>query len=194
MSQLFDDAPQNDTYGAPDGEAAQTAAHGTFSNSLFGEHTSTGTGEADDGFEAEFAVPEGIHVNAALMAEFRNTASELGLDHTAAQRLVDLQVKNTQAQLEAFHQMRAEWRSEFPGGASNAVVQDAAYVLRRFDADGALARELAETGQGDNPKVIRFLAAIRKEFKEDAVYTGENARQDGRPLRERLWPDETMPR
>ena len=219
MSQLFDDAPQDTTTGATDGGAdkAATTTGGQEENTLLGGEEKPAEAKPDQGGEdpeggdpkaatkgaeettapptyTDFAVPEGMQVNETLMAEFKAQAAEMGLPQEAAQKLVDLQVKNTQAQVDAFHRQRAEWRSEFPAGAADPVVKDAAYVLRRFDTDGPRARELAETGQGDNPKVIRFLAAIRKEFREDAVYTGENARQDSRPLRERLWPDETMPR
>lgn len=214
MSQLFDDAPQDTTPGATDG-----GGHGavTYSGALFGgEENSAEAGRfrsgegqrpgdpaRSEGPEreraapldyAEFAVPEGMQVNHELMTEFKHHAAEMGLSQRAAQRLVDLQVKNAQAQSEAFHRMRADWRAEFPRGAADPVVQDAAYVLRKFDTDGGLARELAETGQGDNPRIIRFLAAVRREFREDAVHTGEDVKYDSRPLRERLWPDSTMPK
>ena len=218
MSQLFDDAPQDTTTGATDGgtDKAATTTGGQEENTLLGGEEKTAEAKPDQGGEdpkggdpkaatkgaekaappeyTDFTVPEGMQVNEELMSEFKTRAAEMGLPQEAAQKLVDLQVKNTQAQIDAFHRQRAEWRSEFPAGAADPVVKDAAYVLRRFDADGALARELAETGQGDNPKVIRFLAAIRKEFKEDDVHTGDDAKQDKRPLRERLWPDETMPK
>lgn len=217
MSQLFEDAPQDTTTGATDGGAEKTATTtGQDEGSLLGGEEKPAEAKQDQGGEdpkggdpvkakgaeekaapptyTEFTVPEGMQVNADLMTEFKAQAAEMGLTQDAAQKLVDLQVKNAQAQAEAFHQMRAEWRSEFPKGTADPVVQDAAYVLRRFDKDGALARELAETGQGDNPRVIRFLAAIRKEFKEDDVHTGDDAKQDNRPLRDRLWPDATMPK
>ena len=220
MSQLFDDAPQATTTGATDGgadKAATTTTDGREENALLGGEEKPAEAKPDQGGEdpeggdpkaatkgaeettappeyTDFTVPEGMQVNEALMSEFKAQAAEMGLPQEAAQKLIDLQVKNTQAQIEAFDRQRAEWRSEFPAGAADPVVKDAAYVLRRFDTDGALARELAESGHGDNPRIIRFLAAIRKEFKEDAVHTGAETKQDNRPLRERLWPDETMPK
>ena len=219
MSQLFDDAPQDTTTGATDGgtdKAAATTTGGQEENTLLGGEEKPAEAKPDKGGEdpeggdpkaatkgaekaappkyTDFTVPEGMQVNETLMSEFKAQAAEMGLPQEAAQKLVDLQTKTAQAQIDAFHRQRAEWRSEFPTGAADPVVKDAAYVLRRFDTDGTLARELAETGQGDNPKVIRFLAAIRKEFKEDAVHTGGDTQKDPRPLRERLWPDETMPK
>lgn len=218
MSQLFDDAPQDTTTGATDGgaEKAATTTGGQEEGTLLGDEGNRPTAaKADQGGEdpkggeptkkegaekaappeyADFVFPEGMQVNEHLMGEFKGLAKEMGLPQEAAQKLIDLQIKNTQAQMEAFQAVRAEWRAEFPKGAADPVVQDAAYVLKRFDTDGALARELELSGQGDNPKVIRFLANIRKEFKEDAVHAGGDAKKDDRPLRERLWPDNTMPK
>lgn len=147
-------------------------------------------------YDIDLSLPEGIVPNEALLGEFKEIAVGLQLPPEAAKKLLDLEVKNQQANIEQFIQKQNAWRAEiqtdpdFGGAKLEATVSDAQHALKTYDPDGGLLRELEAGGYGNHPGVIRFLARVGKSVKEDSVHTGREQKTDAPlPLRERLWPD-----
>jgi hypothetical protein len=166
-----------------------------------------GEGEPDKGAGkapeyADFSVPEGFTVVPEIMAEFKAVAGKMGFSQEQAQGLIDLHIKTQQGAVEAWTKQRADWRKEIETDPEygrdklRGTIRDARRVLDHYDPSGELLAELERSGHGDNPKIIRFLAQIaRDHMKEDNVYTDRaSAGGEEKPLRERLWPDEVMPK
>lgn len=144
----------------------------------------------------DFTVPEGITVNEPLLAEFKTEAAGMNLTKEQAQKLVDLQVKNVQAQVQRWGEVRKGWVEElkadkdFGGEKFDSSVQDAKMALRQFDTTGEFLKALQASMYDNHPATIKFLATVRRAFGEDAVHTSrDQATKDKLPLAERLYKD-----
>ena len=143
----------------------------------------------------DFTVPEGTEIDKDMIEAFKPVAKELNLTQEQAQKLVDLQVKNreaeTEAQREAFKQVRAEWVKEARedpeiGGAKfEENVGVAVKTLRFFGSDKLIAL-LETSGLGDHPEVIRVFHSIGSKFGEDRmVVDGEEGTKKPKPFYEK---------
>lgn len=141
------------------------------------------------------SLPEGITPNEPLMGEFKALAAKAQIPPEMARKILDLEVRNQQAVLEQFVATQEEWRGQieadpdFGGAKLEATVSEAKLALSAYDPDGALLPELERGGYGNHPGIIRFLARVGRQVKEDSVHTGREQKIDTRPLRDRLWPD-----
>ena len=144
----------------------------------------------------DFTTPEGMLVNEALLGEFKTVAAELKLTKDAAQRLVDLQVKNVQAQVQQWKDTREGWvkeikaDKEFGGDNFGASKNNVNKTLRQFDVGGEFAAALK--GSFDNhPATYKLLARVGAALGEDDVHMSREAgKGKDIPLHERLWKKE----
>lgn len=121
---------------------------------------------------ADFTLPQGYALDGELGNEFRSVAKELGLTQEQAQKLIDLDVKRTNAQTEAVQKASAEWAAaaqadkEF-GGA--ALAENVAVAKKALDTFGtpALKDLLQKSGLGNHPEIIRAFYRAGKNISED---------------------------
>ncbi len=140
----------------------------------------------------ELKIPAGMSLNEAQQAIFEEQARELGLDNVSAQKLLEIADRNARTQQQEYDNQIAAWADEIRqdrelGGAGmQNTIAYAKAGLARFDPDHKLFEVLQETGYANNPHVLRFLAAIGKAHREDAVFLGNSAPNEV-PRHERLY-------
>ena len=146
----------------------------------------------------DFATPEGIPVNPEILGEFKAVAAELKLPKDAAQKLVDLQVKNAQTQLQQWKDVRDGWVKElktdkdFGGDKFDQNIHKANMALRQFDPEGGFLKALKGTFD-NHPETVKFLARVNDALGEDAVHTARDAgKGKDVPLHDRLYKDADM--
>lgn len=125
---------------------------------------------------ADFVMPEGVEVDAALITEATPLFKELGLTQDQAQKLVDFQAKQAQAssegRVDAFNQLMKDWSekskndSEFGGDKFEENVGIARSAIDKFGTP-ELKQLLEEHGVGNHPEVIRFMIKVGKMTAED---------------------------
>ena len=132
---------------------------------------------------AEFKAPEGVTLDAALIAEVTPIFKELGLSQDAAQKLVEFQAKHSLASetklTKAVSDMRTEWRD-----AIKADPTIGADLEKTKTAIGRLKTQLSPevrtafddamnlTGMGDHPAIVRGLFELAKLINEGTPVTG----------------------
>lgn len=138
-----------------------------------------GRPESADGYElpkpaedSPAQLPEGMD------RKFAEKAHELGLTNKQARDLfgwyvTDVAESEVNAQGDRLEQERQQaetvLRKEF-GNAFNDRITDAQRALREYgDENGELAKMFSQTGLGNDPNVIRFLASIGEGLREDTV-------------------------
>lgn len=151
---------------------------------------------SENGCEYDMELPEGMTADADLLEEFAGLAKESNLPPAAARKILDLEVKNVQRQLEAFTRRQSAWRDEiakdpeFGGIRLETTVSHARRALKTYDPDGTLLPELNRAGYGNHPGIIRFLARVGGRLGEDTAFSSrDHIAREKRPLRDRLWPD-----
>lgn len=119
-----------------------------------------------------FTLPDGQVADPVLMGEFTTLAKELKLDQATGQRLVDLYTKAQAAQYEQLEATVKKWAEdtqkdkEIGGQNFDATKAAAARVMAKY-ATPELREFLSQTRVGDHPELIRFVARIGKEMRED---------------------------
>ena len=215
MSEENLDAQQNDTGGQEDvnnataeQESQQEQTGQETGGTLLGsqqeqqaETTEQAAGQAAEKQQetvtyADFRLPAGAQIDEAILGDFKTLAAECGMSQEAAQKMLDLQAKANQQAFDVVIKQRQDWRQsitndpEFGGANLEQTVKDARSLLNKHDASGNVLAMLEQSGFGDNPDVIKFLARVQRAMpKEDDVLTGKEGAKDTRPLAERLWPN-----
>lgn len=125
---------------------------------------------------ADFAMPEGITVDEALLSEVSPIFKELNLTQDQAQKLVDFQARQVQAssqkQVDAFNQLVNDWLDqsrndkEFGGDKFEQNVSIARSAIDKFGTPG-LKQLLEEHGVGNHPELVRFMIKVGKLTVED---------------------------
>lgn len=163
--------------------AAQAAAEDTGTQAAGGDADGDGSGQDTDSSSqtppdayADFALPEGVPLDEALLAEASPLFKELGLTQDQAQKLVDFQAKQVQAgsqsQVDAFNQLMDDWQeqsrndAEFGGDNFEENVAVARSAIAKFGTP-ELKQLLEEHGVGNHPEVIRFMVKVGKLTAED---------------------------
>lgn len=136
---------------------------------------------------ADFAMPDGVTVDSALLNEATPLFKELGLNQEQAQKLVDFQAKQAQASsqsnVDAFNQLMNDWQEqsrndkEFGGDKFEENVGIARSAIDKFGTP-ELKQLLEEHGVGNHPEVIRFMINVGKLTSED-VPGGSNTPPTG---------------
>lgn len=128
--------------------------------------------------DSDLKLPEGFKANEASLAEFKKLAKDHGLKGDAAQKIFDLYASEQKAALEkraadveAEHQAwaKAIEADKELGGQNLTATKDACKrALAKFGGAG-LEKILNESGLGDHPEVVRFVAKIGRELAEDSI-------------------------
>ena len=177
--------------------------------------TDTGTGNADTGngegegkadggntppdTYADFAMPEGIEVDAAVLEEALPVFKELGLTQDAAQKLVDFQAARVQAegqkQVDAFTQLKQDWHdqsvndSEFGGDAFAENVALAQAALNNFGTP-ELKQLMEDYGVGNHPEMLRFMIKVGKLTAEDVPGSSGSNVAAGKDVVSAMYPND----
>jgi hypothetical protein len=142
---------------------------------------------------AEFAMPEGIALDAELADQFKATAKELNLTQEQAQKVIDLGAQMRQRDVETIINLRKEWvdqtkaDKDIGGDKLDATL---GVAKRAIDAYGSenFVKLLNETGLGNHPEVVRFMAKAGRAVSEDSVVRGsDRTKPHTRSLAERLY-------
>lgn len=157
-----------------------------------GEQADPNAGESDGGggkpapegapeaYE-DFTAPEGVHLDATVLEEFKGLAKELNLPQGQAQKVADLLGKQTQAaaaaQVGKIQQVNAEWIQQTQGDpeiGGEKLAENLAAARAAMDATTTpqLRELLKRTGLGNNPEVIRHFLKIAPAFAEDKHVPG----------------------
>jgi hypothetical protein len=114
-------------------------------------------------------------------------AKENNLSNEQAQQLLDQQdqlIQNFQdSQRETYEDMLEDWRNtvindkELGGDNLNATATKAQRVTSTY-ASEELIDLLRQTGYGDHPEVVKFLAKIGEAMGDDSVETGKFAKKE----------------
>ncbi len=140
----------------------------------------------------ELVMPEGINFSPEERAQFDAQAQELKLDNEGAQKLLEIALRNQLSQTEARNKQMDAWREEIRkdkelGGSSyESTIAYAKAGLKKFDPKGELLSILEQSGYGNNPHIIRCLAAIGRSHAEDKIILGSPSKTEA-PRHERLY-------
>lgn len=143
-----------------------------------------GDGEGEDGDAdkpeaitpesyGDFTLPDGIAVDENIVGEFKGIAAEAGLSKDQAQKLVDLRVKQVQAEQAAWQKTQETWVNEvkadkeFGGDNLPANLAVAAKALDQFGTP-QLRQLLDAYGIGNHPEMVRFVYRVGKGMSEDS--------------------------
>lgn len=149
----------------------------------------------------DFSFPEGVDVNQEELGEFRELASDLGLDQEGAQKLIDFEAKRVEAAVKATSEAQdtlmddtqKRWKSEVKadkeiGGANlekNIGVAKAA--LNKFGTP-ELKEFLKNTGAEQQPEILRFLFRVGQTVTEDQLESGNPPRKK-QSIADAFYPD-----
>lgn len=124
----------------------------------------------------DFALPEGMEMDADVLGEFKNLAKELNIPQAKAQKLIDFQTQLATKQAEQYQaaviKQGQEWANEVRNdpvlGGENyeKSVESAIKVIQSF-GDPALTELLKSTGLGNNPALFKFCHRISAAISED---------------------------
>lgn len=124
----------------------------------------------------DFALPEGMEMDADVLGEFKNLAKELNIPQAKAQQLIDFQTQLATKQAEQYQaaviKQGQDWAAEVRNdpvlGGENyeKSVESAIKVIQSF-GDPALTELLKSTGLGNNPALFKFCHRISAAISED---------------------------
>lgn len=185
--------------------AAEVASTTTATESVATEqHASEGQGETQtakvDGAPeayAEFAMPEGIQMDAAAIESFQAVAKDLNLSQDAAQKMIDkMAPAMASRQQELLAQARTDWASaatadkEYGG---EKLSENLAVAKKAMDTFGTpeLRQLLNESGLGNHPEVIRVFYRAGKAISQDGFVAGKSAPGASSDPAKRLFPNQS---
>lgn len=163
-----------------------------------GEQTGEGSQTPPDTY-ADFVLPEGVELDAAMLSEATPMFKELGLTQDQAQKLIDFQSKQAQAssqsQVDAFNQLMNDWQEqskndkEFGGDKFEENVKVAQAAIGKFGTP-ELKQLLEEHGVGNHPEVIRFMVKVGKLTQEDVPGNASNPTSKSQDRVSLLYPND----
>lgn len=133
---------------------------------------------------ADFAMPEGVEVDADALGEFKGVAAEAGLSQDAAQKMIDLYAAKVTAPMQAWTAKQVAWQAEVKADPEYGPDLDAKlgqakqFVTQIMGADAAKTMDaLNYTGAGNNPQVIKLLVRASEMAREGQFVRGNAAEQ-----------------
>lgn len=136
----------------------------------------------------DFKLPEGVEMDTESLEAFLPLAKELDLSQDKAQKLVDYEVEQRQAQAQqqwdAWNKIqedkRAETRNDPEVGKANFEESKALakHALKEYGNE-ELLKLFDSTGMGNDVNAIKFLVAIAKDLKEDKLKIGGQEARSG---------------
>lgn len=123
---------------------------------------------------AEFTMPEGIELDGELAGQFKTVAKELNLTQDQAQKVADLAAQMRQRDVETIVNLRAEWVDQTKADkeiGGDKLDANLATAKKAIDAYGSpqFIQLLNESGLGNHPEVVRFMAKAGRDVSEDRV-------------------------
>ena len=146
-----------------------------------GEGSDADTGANDDGSSetgdyADFTMPEGVTLDKAMLEVFAPIMKDVGLDQEQAQKLVDAQAAQVQAQQQqmqdSFSEQVEGWLNETKAdkvmGGDN-FEETAGFASKAIESFGTpeLKTLLNETGLGNHPEMVRLMSSVGRAVSED---------------------------
>jgi hypothetical protein len=127
----------------------------------------------------EFTMPEGIELDATISDEFKGVAKELNLSQDQAQKVVDLAAQMRQRDVETIIETRQSWIDETKADkeiGGDKLEATLSVAKRALDAHGSpqFIELLNQSGLGNHPEVVRFMAKVGRTVAEDKVVGGGN--------------------
>ena len=126
----------------------------------------------------EFKTPEGVTFDESVIGSFSEVAKELNLPQDKAQLVLDKMAPVlAERQVAQFEAVKAQWAEasktdkEFGGDKLSESLATAKKALDTFGTP-ELRTLLDESGFGNNPEVIRFMARAGKAISEDRFVGG----------------------
>lgn len=153
----------------------------------------------------ELKLPDGVDAKDASLGEFKKAAAEFGLDTVKAQRMFDLHHKTLSAAVTAREKSGAEARAtkldqtvagwkeslktdkDFGGAKLPETHADVARVMKKYGDDKELRQMLDETGWGDHPGLVKLIARIGRDMREDKLVSGQPGAGGKKTLPELLY-------
>lgn len=151
----------------------------------------------------ELKIPDGVQVDEKHLESLRVFAEKNGLDASKAQGALDLYLEIEKGRIEAgetqIKAQSAKWATELQkdaelGGAKwPETVKSVNRAINHFKA-GELVDTLRAVGLGNNPGVVRLLAAAGRALEEDSVQGSGDTKGPGgvKPLGDVLYGDGPM--
>lgn len=190
-SSLLTDGQGGEQPGA--GEAAQTSTEAEGKPTAGEKPTEQGAPES----YADFTLPDGVTLDAAVADEAKALAKDLGLSQEKAQKVADLLAKQSQAvapaATEAFkatqqaqvQSIHDQWATETKadkevGGEQLAENLAKARAAMEATTTPQLQELLKRTGLGNNVEVIRHFLRIAPAFSQDKHVPGTSAPQEAK--------------
>jgi hypothetical protein len=136
---------------------------------------------------AAFKVPDGFSLDEKVLTEASATFKELGLTQDAAQKLVDMHIRQAQEAAEqpykAYTEMREGWRKSvladpIVGNGADLKPEVKQTIARMYDVvgDTKLVTEFKEamdmTGVGDHPAFVKLLYSLAQRATEGRPVAG----------------------
>jgi len=145
---------------------------------------------ADTVSELEITLAEGVTIDEAMMAGFKDVAKEVGLDSEKATKLAafyaEKQAAAMEAQTKAWEDQSKAWvgelKTEF-GNEFKSASEAAKRAVREY-GDADTVKSLAAAGLDNYPPLVKMLAKIGKAMGEDTTST-EKAKGTGSVQRSR---------
>ena len=148
---------------------------------------------------SDFSVPDGVTLDPSLVSEVTPIFKELGLDQTAAQRLVDTWAKQQKSAESALIQAVETTRAKFVADTKADPVIGTRLEEVRTDINRALTHLPADvvtqfknaldfTGAGDHPGVIRAVYELSKLVNEGRHITGAGPSAHGQQAAGKVTP------
>ena len=186
---------------ADQGQQQQAADQGSTAGTETQGQAAEGEDPQDDGKpqgapeKYEFATPEGMQFDDAVVGAFGEVAKDLNLSQEAAQKILDKVGPVMAAQQnEALQAASTEWAEasktdkEFGGDKLNENLAVAKKAMDQF-ASPELRTLLNESALGNNPEVIRMFYRVGKAISEDGFVVGGNAKNSEQTTAQRLYPN-----
>lgn len=143
---------------------------------------------------ADFALPEGVAVNAERMGEFKSLAKELNLTQDAAQKLVDMNARAEVARATQVQDTLKAWGEAAKADkeiGGDKFAENMAVVAKARDtfASPELKQFLDQTKLGDHPEMLRAFYRIGQRLSEDSFVQGRGGSNSTASVAQRMYPN-----
>lgn len=148
---------------------------------------------------AEFAMPDGMDTNQALLDAAKPIFKKVGLSQIGAQEIVDMFAGQIQtdstAKAEAYKQQNVDWTKEVksdPVLGGDKYLQNVGIAKKALDKFGSpgLIQLLDSTGLGNHPEVVRLIYKVGLTLREDDPGGGDPPTGDPKTAAEILYPEQ----
>lgn len=128
----------------------------------------------DKPVDYKFDLPDDVKVDEGRLKDFTDIAKDLKLPADAAQKIVDLAVKQQQAMVEAHAEQVKSWGDAVANDKELGKPENQAVARQAVEAFGSkgLKDLLNTTGLGNHPEVVRAFLKVGRAISEDKVIVG----------------------